>query len=353
MPNQSSDRNNTGVLKRQTCVLIAASTFVLGLSYAPLSSAQDAEPTATDETALPDLPDVNTLPPAPGLIFDVRAGEYIMFDELVRRLSDRKYILIGEKHDNPIHHHHQAELVDALSKADTLDRAVVWEMFTRDQQELLDQSWQDVAIADLGPALAWEDRGWPSWHDYAPIAKAAKDNALQMVAGNLPDPFLRPMISDGTDALPDELAAKLDLPDMPDAILERFTREVAEGHCNMLPENLLPGFSLVQFARDASLARAMVDVANVDDADGAFLIAGAMHVRNSVAVPWHLQRYEPALPMRDIAVVSMIEADDPSDNPPNVSDYAMRFGAMDDIDFMWFTNDIVRGDPCADLTFGQ
>lgn len=69
--------------------------------------------------------------------------------------------------------------------------------------------------------------------------------------------------------------------------------------------------------------------------------------------PWHLQRFEPDLAEKDIAVVSLIEADDPGEDASLIEDYAMRFGVPDDIDFMWFTNDIERDDPCQDLTMGQ
>ena len=299
------------------------------------------------------ITDVSPLPPAPGLIFDVRAGEYIMLGELVRRIGDAKYILIGEKHDNPIHHHHQAELIDALSKSGNRHRAVVWEMFTRDQQDSLDQNWHDLTVADLGLAMTWEDRGWPSWQDYAPIAQAARNNDLAMVAGNLPDDILRPMIANGVSALPDDLAKDLSLPDIPADIQVLLDQEIAEGHCDTLPKSMLPAFSTVQFARDASLARAMYDAANSDTTDGAYLIAGAMHVRRGIAAPWHLRRFDTNLTDQDIAVVSLIEADDPSDDPSNIADYALRFGPSDAIDFMWFTNDIVRGNPCDDLKMGQ
>lgn len=346
MPKHPIHRLSSRTTSLRIRVLTLASiVFTSSLPFP--SSAQNTS------TTIKPVPDVNSLPPAPGLIFDLRAGEYIMFDEMLRRLSDRKYVLIGEKHDNPIHHHHQAQLVDALTNIDNRNRAVVWEMFTRDQQLTLDQNWQDVAIEDLGPALAWEDRGWPSWHDYAPIAQAAKDNDLLMIAGNLPDDLLRPLISNGVAALPGDLAQQLALPDIPQGILEKFNVEIAEGHCNMLPQNMLGGFSTVQFARDASLAQAMSQAAQNDDIDGAFLIAGNMHVRATLAVPWHLKRFETDLDADDIAVVSLIEADDPSDNPPGVDDYAARFGSREDIDFMWFTNDIVRGDPCTDLKIGQ
>ena len=345
-PQKDTHKSFAKALLRPACVIAMTATIISGL---PGNAATAHDTNSTSRS----LPDVNALPPAPGLIFDIQAGEYIMFDELVERLSGRKYVLIGEKHDNPIHHHHQAQLVDALSKQDKTHRAVVWEMFTRDQQPLLDQTWQSVSISELGPALNWEERGWPSWHDYAPIAQAARDNDLKMVAGNLPDDILKTMISDGNKAMSDDLASKLDLPDVPQDFLTRLNVEIAEGHCNMLPDNMLGAFSNVQFARDASLARAMHDAALRDDIDGAFLIAGAMHVRNSIAVPWHLHRFEPGLAEKDVAVVSLIEADDPGDDASLIEDYAMRFGAPDDIDFMWFTNDIERDNPCHDLTMGQ
>lgn len=297
--------------------------------------------------------EISILPPAPGLIFDVQAREYIMFDELVRRLEQTRYVLIGEKHDNPIHHHHQAQLIDALTRADKRQRAVVWEMFTRDQQPLLDQNWQTLPVGELGAAMTWEERGWPSWHDYAPIAEAAKANDLPMIAGNLPDDILRPMVSDGLSALPDDLADQLQLPDMPDNIATLFDREIAEGHCDKLPVSMLPAFSRVQFARDASLARAMHDAAEQAGNDGAFLIAGAMHVRRNIAAPWHLERFDGTLTDRDIAVISLIETDDPTDDPAGVDDYAARLGAPDAVDFMWFTNDILRDNPCDGLTMGQ
>lgn len=332
---------------------ILTATLMISTAAKADNTLQRIPARTADVSANITIMDVSSLPPAPGLIFDVRAGEYIMLGELVSRIRDAKYVLIGEKHDNPIHHHHQAELIDALSKSDNRHRAVVWEMFTRDQQASLDQNWQDVPVADLGPAMTWEDRGWPFWQDYAPIAEAARDNDLAMVAGNLPDDILRPMIADGLSALPDGLANDLSLPDIPTDIQVLLDQEIAQGHCNTLPKSMLPAFSTVQFARDASLARAMYDAAKDDDTDGAFLIAGAMHVRRGIAAPWHLARFEDGLTDNDIAVVSLVEADAPSDTPATINDYAMRFGASDAIDFMWFTNDIMRSNPCDNLKMGQ
>ena len=87
--------------------------------------------------------------------------------------------------------------------------------------------------------------------------------------------------------------------------------------------------------------------------DGAFLIAGAMHVRDDIAVPYHLRRYAPDIDDNDIAVVILVEADDPGEDLPGVRDYALRMGSENVADFMWFTNDLPRADPCEDIQIGQ
>ncbi|UKV16249.1 ChaN family lipoprotein [Thalassospiraceae bacterium SW-3-3] len=346
-------RARTRYCFKQSLSLCLAVTAMIAATEFPVQSAQAQTDTPSQLPSIRDIPDADALPPAPGLIFDMAGQRYVMFDDMVSRLAGTRFVLIGEKHDNPIHHHHQAQLVRALSKRENTRRAVVWEMFNQDQQENLDQAWQAVSPEELGSEMNWGESGWPSWHDYAPIAEAAKENGLPMVAGNLPQNILRPMIREGISAMPTELAEKLALPPIPDDIAARFDQEIAEGHCNMLPKSQLPAFSLVQFARDASLARTMIDVNKTNSPDGAFLIAGAMHVRNDVAVPYHLHRYAPDLTDKDIAVVILVEADDPGEDLPGVRDYALRMGSEDVADFMWFTNDLPRTDPCEDMNIGQ
>jgi len=52
--------------------------------------------------------------PLVGRIWDVKAGSFIPEDTLVARLVASKFILLGERHDNPDHHALQAKLMRAL-----------------------------------------------------------------------------------------------------------------------------------------------------------------------------------------------------------------------------------------------
>ncbi|WP_181847605.1 ChaN family lipoprotein [Thalassospira profundimaris] len=285
--------------------------------------------------------------PTPGLIFDVAKDEYVRLETLQSAAAGAKYILLGESHTNLVHHQRQAELVDLLS-GDGLKRAVVWEMINRDRQDDLDAAWDnpDLEIEDLGAAIGWEDSGWPSWHDYSPIAQAARNHQLPMIAGNLPDALLGPMMKKGNAALPAPLAKKLALPPLPDTVKTLFDQEIVDTHCGMLKPNQAPPFSTIQFARDASLARAMFDATHMKGIKGAFLIAGAMHVRANVAVPWHLKRFDPK---GTSIVIAMIEAPDLSASSAKPGDFLKMFGPGHSVDFIWFTSGLEQPDPCEGI----
>ncbi len=310
------------------CLLIVLCTGVVGRSWARSSY-------------------FGPMSPTPGLIFDVAKDEYVRLETLQSAAAGAKYILLGESHTNLVHHQRQAELVDLLS-GDGLKRAVVWEMINRDHQKELDEAWNnpDLEIEDLGAEIDWENSGWPSWHDYSPIAEAARTHHLPMIAGNLPADLLGPMIKKGLAALPASLAKKLALPPMPAATKTLFDQEIVEAHCGMLKPNQAPPFSTIQFARDASLARAMFDATHLKGIKGAFLIAGSLHVRANVGVPWHLKRFDPK---GTSIVIAMIEAPDLSASNTKPSDFLKMFGPGHSVDFIWFTSGLEQPDPCEGI----
>src|SRR5215475_6430614 len=66
--------------------------------------------------------------PVVGRIWDTAAGEFIDRDALVDRLRRGRFVLLGEKHDNPDHHRLQTWLLRALVVAGRRP-AVGFEMF--------------------------------------------------------------------------------------------------------------------------------------------------------------------------------------------------------------------------------
>src|SRR5207245_7020388 len=119
----------------------------------------------------------------------VKAGTFIPDDRLVARLVASRFVLLGERHDNPDHHALQAKLVRALVEAGRRP-AVGFEMLSTDDgpalSRYLARSPKDAA--GLGDAVNWSRSGWPEWRIYQPIAQAALDGNLLIVATNLSRP---------------------------------------------------------------------------------------------------------------------------------------------------------------------
>src|ERR671930_2741560 len=70
--------------------------------------------------------------PLVGQIWDVEAARLIDTTTLVQRLTNGRFVLLGEKHDNPDHHRLQAWILKQLSVAGRRP-AVAFETFTPDQ----------------------------------------------------------------------------------------------------------------------------------------------------------------------------------------------------------------------------
>ncbi|MGB8623710.1 MAG: ChaN family lipoprotein, partial [Paracoccaceae bacterium] len=92
-------------------------------------------------------------------------------------------IILGEIHDNPIHHRNQARAVAALKPA-----ALVFEMLT---PEKATKATPDLRgdKAGLGEALGWADSGWPDFSYYYPIFAAAPQ--AKIFGGDLPRGHVR------------------------------------------------------------------------------------------------------------------------------------------------------------------
>src|SRR5437016_8343591 len=124
--------------------------------------------------------------PLVGRIWDVKAGTSISEDALVARLVSSRFVLLGERHDNPDHHALQAKLIRAMVEAGRRP-AVGFEMLGTDDApaivRYLARSPKDAA--GLGDAVKWSRSGWPEWRFYQPIAQAALDASVPIVATTL------------------------------------------------------------------------------------------------------------------------------------------------------------------------
>ncbi|HET7410601.1 MAG TPA: ChaN family lipoprotein [Paracoccaceae bacterium] len=270
--------------------------------------------------------------PLDGTIWNVAAGERIDREALARRLAEADIAILGETHDNAEQHRAQAWLIGRLHPA-----GIAFEMIPRAKE---------AAVAahlaaggepgGLGPAIGWEESGWPDWDLYRPLFEAWRPEVY--TGGGLPRDALREAASAGAAALAlDRFAAVLAEP------LDLATRaaledEMIAAHCDRLPRDAAAGMVEVQRLRDASFADAAL---RAHKAGGStVLVTGNGHARTDRGVPAYLRAVTPEL---DVLSVGLLETD-PDGRVP--SDYDTPY------DFVWFTAPAEREDPCASFRTG-
>ncbi len=278
--------------------------------------------------------------PLAGRLWDAANGQFVAPEALLPRLRSADYLLLGETHDNADHHRLQAWLIREAGQGSK--PAVVFEMIDEDQSPALERYLASgtPTAAGLGPAIGWQDSGWPDWSLYQPVAEAALASGAALKPGSLSNSAIREIGMRGlAESLsPEELGRLALTQDWPEALTAELHEELGRSHCDLLPADMLPRMAEVQRMRDAKLADAMV-AAQAEGHSPVILVAGTGHTGHRRAVPWYLAARQAEGEVLSIAMLEVMEgADDPSD-------YERR----GDHDFLWFTPRAERDDPCEGL----
>lgn len=277
------------------------------------------------------------------LIWDVRSARAMSEHELLAALASARYRLLGEIHDNPLHHAARASLLARLA-AKGLRPAVVMEQFDLDHDAALRAAQRAGADAErLADAGALDRKGW-LWPMHKPIIEAALAAQLSIRAGNL----ARDALYGDVQAMANDAGApwypRLHAARWTEAQAAELRADIVQSHCGKVPESIVPRLVLAQRLRDAAMAQALVGAAT---ADGAILIAGDGHVRADLGVPVYL--HAPGLRDAEARSVSVgfVEA---TSEEEQAADFPRRFAAENPgFDYLWFTPPAQRENPCAGM----
>ena len=278
--------------------------------------------------------------PLTGRIWDVSSARFIDRPSLVIRLARADFLLLGERHDNPDHHMLQAEVLRSLIAAGRRP-AVGFEMFGLDDATAIADHLAAASndAAGLGRAVKWNERGWPDWAMYQPIAEAALQAKLRIVPTNLPLVTVRKMRSAGIAALEPRVTRALGL-DRPlsESMSARLMADIRASHCGYASEDSVKAMLAVQRARDAQMAQSLIAAG---DPDGAVLVAGAGHVRRDYGIPIYLSAKAAG---RRVISIAFLEVDNGKPEPRH---YALPSadGRLP-FDYVWFTPRIDDENPC-------
>lgn len=232
-----------------------------------------------------DTPESNII----SLEFNAKTSLTGLIEELVKA----DYVLLGEAHDDPVHHQLQNKILELMVEAGRKP-AVVFEMFNREDEGLISSTTRSFPSDpdQVAAAVNWEASGWPDWQMYRPIVKTALDAGLPVVAGNLSRAKARQVITDYASFMPNnqtrtQMGMNQPLLKIQQQILQT---KIATAHGKAIPDPMVKGMVTAQRMRDATMAEAMI-ARNLGQ--GAVLIAGKEHVRTDYGVPHYLRFREP------------------------------------------------------------
>lgn len=254
-------------------------------------------------------------------IVEVASGRELSRAELLAKLRSSDYVLLGERHDNALHHQRRGELLQALGAG----APVVAEHLTRGQRV--------PAQGELLPRLeaaGFEAKAW-AWPLHEPLFAPAAAPGHRLLGGNVPRELARQVARQGEAALPPELKTVTTPAPLDAAAAQALDADLVQGHCGMLGGERLAGMRWAQRARDAAMWLSLKEAAALGRP--AVLLAGNGHVRLDYGVPQLARQDQPAARLLSLGFV---ESASPLQGAP--------------YDYVWITAaPSGRGDPCAGM----
>ncbi len=293
---------------------------------------------------------------------------------LIAELAQHRFVLLGEVHDNPVHHRLRAQIITKLNierariNSQASPPAAVFEHASTDRQPQFDaltarnQTTTDPdraggtdEVAAFFKAVDWRSRGWPNSELFVPLVKAVLKARMSLYAGDVPRQRMmrvaRGSSTPESDALPDADIARLKLDKtLGKANNQAALTEIAEAHCGVLPESMLEPMAYAQRLRDATLADILIKAS--EKQGSAILFAGNGHVRDDRGVPWYIRTRTGAKVVsvlveevrsgtpKDPSVKTEGDTAPPASAPPNDTPAA---------DYVIWTQPHERPDPCRKL----
>ncbi len=247
---------------------------------------------------------VNPRPPAETIdqvveAWDVQRGRYVPIGELVKRAAENDFLLLGETHDNPLHHLIQARLLEQIGKRRRI-RAVGFEQIPANLQSRIDALPFHSPVSAVAEAVAWQESGWPSFAMYAPVFTAAIEAGAKILGADLPREKLMDLRKSGLAAFDTAEQRELGLDRaLPREARESLAAEIRESHCGYASAALVEKMSDLQRARDAYMADRLLSVSE----PMAALITGRGHIDNDRGVPFYLRNRRPGARVLTIGIL--------------------------------------------------
>ncbi len=263
--------------------------------------------------------------------FHCVSPEQPVVPSLSKTAQTADYLLLGEVHDNVAGQALRAQWVQELAVLHPAGYGLAFEQLMASDQGALDVQQEklsakepdEAGLRQLATAGGFQFKGW-HWEFYRPLLHSAISQHWTVLGTNLERAQLMAIMTGKTKStVPAHWSTEQQ---------QTLTREVREGHCNLLPSAQLPGMVAAQQARDRSMAETLVNWHRLTGKP-VILLAGNGHLRRDTAVPVWLQQLDPGAKVVSVAFLE----------PDGESDDARRYDERVDIPLQ------SREDPCVAL----
>lgn len=285
--------------------------------------------------------------PLAGKIWDMNSHSFIDEAALLAGANKANVLLLGEAHDNPLHHELQQKLLKARLESaarpasmPALMPALMMEQIDAESQPALDQalagSNRDEALSSVTSLIKFAD-----WQAYQPLLAIAVDNKLPVIAANTPSRKLQPVIWHGYAAYDAGELKRLAVEQVWSESRQNYLETHMGGaHCGKLRDELRAGLTRSQRLRDALMADSAVS--SIDR--GVVAIVGSSHARRDIGLPLYFAARAPSARILSLAFIEV----SPGVTDPKAYEMGSATGDVP-YDVVWFTPRVGRTDPCANL----
>ena len=268
-------------------------------------------------------------PPKVGDILYLPTGTYVSRTQMLRVATDSRVVYVGETHDNPASHRLELEVLKALDARYPGKTALGMEMFSADQQPLLDR-WlagnisDEQFVRDTGFERSW------GWDYYREILHFAKERHIPVVALNASRRLVRELGHMPVAKLPEADRKQLPQMNMDDPYQRALAEAVFSDHG--AGKGHLAAFLRVQTLWDETMASNVARYLESPAGEHRHMLvmAGGNHVRFGFGIPRRVFRRLPV----SYTLVGGHEIDIPADKRDRLMDVEIPEFPMRPYDFV-------------------
>jgi uncharacterized iron-regulated protein len=270
-------------------------------------------------------------PPKIGDIVHLPTGTLVSQAQMFVIAADARIVYLGETHDNPASHRLEVELLEALAKRHPGRQALGMEMFSRDQQPVLDR-WV-AGLLDEKTFLR-QSRWFENWSMefdyYRDLLNFARERRIPIIALNAEKDLAAALRTKTPDQLSIGEQARLPELDTTDPYHRAMAAAIFgdRHHGSMLPD----GFVRIQTLWDETMAESAARYLSSPTGNDKHLlvVAGGNHVRSGFGIP---RRVFHRLPTSSV-LIGGTEIDIPADKLNRLMDVDLPDFPMVPYDFV-------------------